>query len=104
MSLEFYNENIIEDFIYEIKFGTNENANKYLSESISVNYFVLKNILCTNCQLNINYLNSYYFDNSKNIKSVLIINMDKQNEILHFYLKKEKNYFSTYKIYKIEKE
>ncbi len=103
MLVSFNNESVVNDFIKEVRYGTYDDAKKYLSKSVkSIDYITLKKILSN--ELNINYLKSYYFSKNNNIHSVLIINMNKQNDILHFYLKKEKNYISNLKIYKIEKE
>ncbi len=103
MLVNFSSENVVNDFITQIKYGTYDDAKKYLSKNVkSINYIALRKLL--NTELNINYLKSYYFDKENNIYSVLIINMNKQNDILHFYLIKEKDYISNLKIYKIEKE
>ncbi len=103
MLANFKSENIVDEFIYEVKYGTFEKASTYLSNSVkTINYRTLKKILST--ELNVNYLKPYYFKNNKNIHSILVINMNKQNDIVHFYLKEEKDDISNLKIYKIEKE
>ncbi len=103
MLFSLSSENVVNDFILEVKQGTYDKAKKYLSNSVKgVDYISLKNIL--NNELNINYLKSFYFSKCSEIHSVLIINMNKQNNILHFYLKEEENDISKLKIYKIEKE
>ncbi len=103
MLVNFSLENVVDEFIYEVKYGTYERANNYLSNGVkSINYVALKKILST--ELNINYLKPYYFKKNKKIHSILVINMNKQNEIVHFYLKEETDDISNLKIYKIEKE
>ncbi len=103
MLINFSSENVVNDFIYEVACEQYDNAKKYLSKTVrGVDYGALKKILSE--EFNINYLKSFYFNKKCNIHSVLIINMKKQNDILHFYLKTEKNDISNLKIYKIEKE
>ncbi len=96
-------EYVIKDFLRELKYGTQENAKKYFTKKIKkANIDELKEILKE--ELNVSYLKCYYYNKEYIRQSILVINEYKQNEIVHFYLKREETDVSNYKIYKIEKE